>query len=575
VTTAAPEAADALQSVPLRPLASNGWAFGRDVVEGGKAVLFGNPHFPWAGTDRLYEARLTVPGQFDVSGVTLPGVPVIGLGYNAHVAWTHTVSTARRFTIAELTLAAGDPLSYVVDGVAKPLVAVTIDVPLAPDANGAPRSSRRTYYRSEFGPLVVNPQLGLAWTAQRAYAFADVNLDNGRAIDTWLAMASVTSVQKLRTLLERDRSIPYFNTIAADDSGEVLYADIGAIPKVERADIERCLPSAGAAALLNAASIVVLNGSDASCRWQAASGAPAGDSLLPAARMPAVIRTDVVLNSNDSYWLTNPLYTFPADLSPILGPVGKPQGLRTRAALDLIGTHLGGQNGSSPNKIDANTVAALWARNDNHAAALVLRDVIDAACLAGVIPASRTAACEALMAWDRTSSLDARGAPLFREVWDRVRKLTPALWAVPFDPASPVSTPRGLKQDDASRAAIAQRVDDAVAAMQAQGIAVAASLRDVQGIDAGGRFVPVPGSDEFEGVLNKVTSTLANGRYTPQYGTSYVQLVTLGGSTAAPNARGFLSYSQSTDPRSAHFNDQIEFFSTMSLQPLPDLRLRP
>jgi acyl-homoserine-lactone acylase len=300
------------------------------------------------------------------------------------------------------------------------------------------------------------------------------------------------------------------------------------------------------------------------------AGAPAGDSLLPAARMPSVIRTDYVLNSNDSYWLTNPFHAFPADLSPILGPVGKAQGMRTRMALQLVGERLGGFDGAPLDKIDADAVATLWGRHDNFAALIVLDDLIAAAC-----PEPLTEACRVLIAWDRTSSLDARGAPLFREIWRRAVKLTPDIWALPFDSSRPINTPRGLKQDDASRTVLTKAVADAAATLLAQGVALNASLREVQGIDAGGRFVPVPGGDEFEGVLNKITATLANGRYTPQHGTSYVQLVTLGGSTATANAKGFLAYSQSTDPRSAHFNDQIEFFSTLSLQPLPDVRARP
>jgi acyl-homoserine-lactone acylase len=558
-------------AVPMRTLASNGWAFGRDVTSDGKALLFGNPHFPWTGADRFYEARLTVSGESDVSGVTLTGVPVIGLGYNKNVAWTHTVSTARRFTLHELTLKPGDRKTYIVDGAERALTPVSVSVPLPPDANGAPQSRQRTYYRSQYGPMLVLPALGLGWGDARAYALQDVNLDNNRALLTWSKMARVKTVRELKALLEQDRSIPYLNTIAADDTGEVLYADLGAVPKVENADIARCAPSPGAAALLGAASLVVLNGSDASCNWKAAGSTTSG--LMPAERMPSVIRTDYVLNSNDSYWLTNPAYAFPADLSAILGPVGRRQGLRTRMALELVQQRLAGADGRPGTQISASDIMALWGRNDHQAARLVLDDLLAGACAQ---PGHDTVidACNVLRAWDRTASLDARGAVLFREFWRRVAPLGQGIFAQPFDVADPARTPHGLKQDAASVAMHVSKLGEAAAALQTDGVALNASLREVQLARQGGREVPVPGADEFEGVLNKITPVLQNGKYVAVYGTSYVQLVSLGATpdTGASNANGFLAYSQSTDPRSPFFGNQIDAFSALQLQPLPDLR---
>jgi acyl-homoserine-lactone acylase len=67
---------------------------------------------------------------------------------------------------------------------------------------------------------------------------------------------------------------------------------------------------------------------------------------------------------------------------------------------------------------------------------------------------------------------------------------------------------------------------------------------------------------------------LQNGKYLTVYGTSYVQLVSFGAPAAsgASNANGFLTYSQSTDPRSPYFGNQIDAYSALQLQPLPDLQ---
>ena len=91
------------------PLGSNAYGVGSAGTRGGRSVLLGNPHFPWQGSERWYEMHLTIPGKLDAIGAGLQGVPVVNIGFNKHVAWSHTVSTARRFTPYELKLKAGDP----------------------------------------------------------------------------------------------------------------------------------------------------------------------------------------------------------------------------------------------------------------------------------------------------------------------------------------------------------------------------------------------------------------------------------------------------------------------------------
>jgi acyl-homoserine-lactone acylase len=578
VTAASPQA-DAPQ-LPQLPhaLASNGWAFGRDVVDPaqGRSLLFGNPHFPLAGFERFYEARLTVPGQLDTSGVTLMGLPLIAIGYNKDLAWTHTVSTARRFTLHELALKPGDPLTYLVDGVEKPIVPVDVTVPL-PANYGRPASMTRRYYRTEFGPLFQfpHPQIGLVWSTTRAYALQDVNLDNNRAVSSWLAAGQSRSVNELRTALGALRGIPYVNTIAADRRGEVLYGDLSAVPAVEASTLQTCKPSAVGQAWLSTLAIIVLDGSKATCHWGRPE-VPAEARLLPADRLPSVVRTDFVANSNDSYWLANPGHSFASDLSPILGLTGVPQSLRTRAGLQLIQDRLAAPAPHA--KISAEAIKTLWARNDNHAASLVLDDLLAMVAASGstVVTASNGHSVDAaqaltvLTAWDRTSRSVARGAVLFREVWTRLAK-DKSIFAVPFDPQQPQTTPRGLAAN--KRAVVSAALGDAILALRAQGIAVDAMLGAVQYVQASGKLqqrLPISGGEEIEGVLNKTASQpMVEGRYLPAQGTSYVQFVTLGERGA--RAEGWLGYSQSTDPRSPHVDDQLPLWSRLQTRRLPTL----
>ncbi len=112
-------------------LASNGWAIGKDRVAGNDGgVLLANPHFPWEGELRFSEFHLTVPGEADIYGAQLLGLPGIGIGFTEGVAWTHTVSAGKRMTGYNLTLDPASPTSYLVDGVSVPMTSteVAIDI---------------------------------------------------------------------------------------------------------------------------------------------------------------------------------------------------------------------------------------------------------------------------------------------------------------------------------------------------------------------------------------------------------------------------------------------------------------
>ena len=95
------DAAEAMREAGLldSPLGSNAWAFGKDTTANGSGLLLGNPHFPWAGVNRFWQVHLTIPGNLDVMGVGIGSFPGVTIGFNKDVAWSHTVSTGKRFTL--------------------------------------------------------------------------------------------------------------------------------------------------------------------------------------------------------------------------------------------------------------------------------------------------------------------------------------------------------------------------------------------------------------------------------------------------------------------------------------------
>ena len=68
---------------------SNAWAANGPAVAGGGSLLGGDPHLPQTLPSIWYEVALSAPG-YQVAGVSVPGVPGVLLGHNAHIAWSLT-----------------------------------------------------------------------------------------------------------------------------------------------------------------------------------------------------------------------------------------------------------------------------------------------------------------------------------------------------------------------------------------------------------------------------------------------------------------------------------------------------
>ncbi len=297
-------------------------------------------------------------------------------------------------------------------------------------ADGSQAEKSTTVWSTRWGPVVVIPPAGLNWTTARAYALKDVIAGNARSLDMFLAQDRADSVAALRDV-HMKLGAQWSNTVGADRHGEVLYTDGSTVPDVDAAQLERCAPSAPAKALFRAAGLVVLDGSKSACDWRQ-DPASARPGAIPYERMPKAIRGDWVENSNDSFYFTHPAQRF-GDISPLVGEaiVTRP---RTRAGLTEIPELL------ARGKVTPEAVLAQLFENRNFMGSITMPDLL-AACTANP-PASAEAkdGCAALRGWNRTNTLDARGAHLFREFW-RTARLIPGVYRIPFDAAQPVATP--------------------------------------------------------------------------------------------------------------------------------------
>jgi len=73
---------------------SNNWAVSGDLTTTGRAIVSNDMHLGLSAPNIYYQARLVVDGNAprEVSGVTLPGVPIVVAGSNTKIAWGYTNS---------------------------------------------------------------------------------------------------------------------------------------------------------------------------------------------------------------------------------------------------------------------------------------------------------------------------------------------------------------------------------------------------------------------------------------------------------------------------------------------------
>jgi acyl-homoserine-lactone acylase len=551
---AAPDPA-ALAGLFKARMASNGLAIGKDVSANGRGMLLGNPHYPWTSTDRFYQVHLTVPGRYDAMGVMLGGLPIVVIGFNKDVAWTHTVTKAAHFSTFRLALDAADRsgTTYMVDGVPVKMSAKTVAVDvLQPD--GSIATKRKVFYFSKHGAVMVKPEAGVTWSSTQAYVLADANRNNTRLLEQWLAMGQAGSVRDMKSALDRITGLPWVNTIAADRDGNAMYADASAVPALPT---ERFLSDC-----LVFPALLGFDGARASCGWAKEDGAQ--DGLFNPASAPSMIRSDYVANSNDGYWLTNPgallIGPPPYGYSPMYGAVGVEQGLRTRAGFGQVDGML-----ARKRQLSMDDLRELMFANHIYAAELVLPDLLPA-CASG--DALVVEACKVLAAWDRRANLDSRGVVLFREFWNAAARL-PNRWRLPLNAADPVNTPSGVAP--AAMPAMLGALKAAAEKMRKAGAPMDGKLGDYQADIRNGVRVPVHGGvGDIDGSYNSVhmgSELAADGYRNIVWGTSYIQLV--GFDASGPQAHGLLVYGQSTNPKSPYYGDQVPLYSAKQLQPLP------
>ncbi len=551
---------------------SNAVGLGSTATDNGSGLLLGNPHWGWDGFDRFWQMHVQIPGDMHVSGMGFIGQPLVMIGHNEHVAWSHTVSAARRLALAQLTLVPGNPTQYIVDGQVHDMDAteVSIDV-LQEDGSLAQRS--HTFYDTVYGPVTTSI-LGielLPWTQGVAFAMIDMNTGSARIANQFWESNKAGSAEELYQVHAKWVGNPWATTTVADSQGHALWTDVGTVPNISNQHAALCNTPVGHA-LWNTFAVAVLNGALSSCDvpTDAQSVAP---KTMPASLQPVIRRQDYVANSNESHWLTN-AYEPLTGYSRVFGPEESQRAMRTRIGHRMILQRLEGRDDAGKTTFSRQDLQDLLFSNRNMLGELWADDLAQYCRMAGQMPATPSGdgppefvdvseACDIIENWGRTNTLDDPGAVLFY----RFAKLALAdldfttsyaglpgqpMWTVPYDHQDPVNTPTGLNP---AYVLAYNALADTVKEFRAAGIPLDASLRDYQLSEYAQSRTPLHGGEGTLGLFNAMRQAwrgdhIGAGRSGP----SFVQVTQFFEDGSCPDDRSLLLGSQ----RSEHAWDRAD-----------------
>lgn len=502
---------------------SNAWAIAPSRTASGHTLLLANPHLPWSGGFTFYEAQLTAPGV-DAYGATLIGVPVLAIAFNDHLGWTHTVNTQDVEDVYPLTLVEG---GYRWDGGVRAFQADTQRIRVRLPGGGF-RDETLVRRQSVHGPVV----------AERDGSVLAVRLVSRGAMDAlqqWWEMMRARDLAGFERALARHQ-IAGFNVVYADRAGNVLYTYGAATPRRPRGDYAFWSGP--------------VPGDTSALLWEGVYGY---------AEMPRVLNppTGWVQNANDPPWFA----TFPAVLSPDSFPAFfAPRGLafRPQQSIQLV------QEGT-PMSLDG--MVRLKHSNEMEMAVRIVPELVQAARAGG--SADARAAADVLERWDRTADAESRGGVLFQAWVNEASRRTPGsrLFATPWSPAQPLSTPDGLADPAGAIAAL----ETAARAVRERWGALDVPWGQVHRLRRDGVDLPANGGPGALGVFRVMNYAEAeDGRRVPFHGDSYVAAIEF---STPVRARALIAYGNSSQPGSPHRTDQLELYARKELRPV--WRTRP
>lgn len=529
-------------------LGSNVWAYGGELTGKRGAMVVANPHSYWRGHWlSMRQVHLTIPGEIDVAGADFVGLPLPVTGFNRDIAWSiEAPSTVSYFVLQRISVdETSDAPSYIVDGERKPLALRTVEVPVK-QADGSLEAKRFAIAHTQLGPIYRLPEgrgRPAGW-----YAITDAGDGNAQGLNQLLHVARSKDVKSFVQAIEQSRGLGA-HFVAGDRHGDVVYVEAGPLLDITDEALEACR-LAGQGVPFN-----VLDGSRSACSVRASSGAP---RLLAAEKFPVLRGQGVIHNTNNSYRFS--LHGRDTrGYSRLLGdPNAEPFNLRLMMSDRRV------SEVTADRSVTETEALSVLFDNRNYAAEAWLDSLLALGCGE---QSTQLEACSVLRSWDRKNDSASRGALLFGEFWKRVSRLD-GLFASAVDQSKPFAV-RAVATAQPVRVGVEKALVDAIAALNALGLTGAEPWGQVLSVRTAKGKVAMHGGPAEQGVLNSIEgrSLGRDGFDGIAMGTDYVQLVQW--LDDAVQARTLLAHGQSDDPRSVHFDDQLEAFAAKQLTKFP------
>ncbi len=215
---------------------SNNWVIGPGLSADGHAIVSNDPHLSLSAPSVFWMVHLSVhapQGQdnsqdLEAAGLAFPGIPVVILGENQHVAWGATTAGYDVTDVYQEKLSQdGTSVTFNGQQVAIQTITETINV-----ANGAP-VTYNVQMVPQHGPIIptiVNHAVIPPDPNGTVLSYRWTGLETSKEVTAINNLERATSVEDVRTAM-RDFGVGAQNWVSADDQGNIFYTSQSRIPQ--------------------------------------------------------------------------------------------------------------------------------------------------------------------------------------------------------------------------------------------------------------------------------------------------------------------------------------------------------
>jgi len=493
---------------------SNAYAIAPSRSASKNAMLVINPHLPWKKDfTTLFEVHLNTK-EFNAYGATSVGMPMLSLGFNDNLGWTHTVNTLDASDRYELSLQSD---GYLLDGYLVLFDKKTVTIKVK-QADGTLLDQKLEIKNSKHGPVVGEKN-------NKAYVVRVAGLDNFKIFEEYHRMTKAKNWAEFESALKM-MQIPMFNVLYADKAGNIFYLFNGNVPKRPEGDFTYWRGT--------------IDGTKSKLIWQ---------ETLNYDDLPKVLNppTGFLQNANDPPWnCTWPSVLDPQKFYPYVAP--QHMALRPQRAVNMI------KNDSS---ISFDELISYKLNTGVEAADRFLDDLLAAV---DKYPDSVALAAAAILkAWDKKTDAASKGAVLFAAWFDKVIPAT--MYATRWDQKQPLSTPDGLKDEQQAVKLLREVANEVKKKYGSADIA----WGDVYRLRMNNIDLPANGGWPQQGVFMSLSFAEGNDKkHSVVSGESFIAVTEFGNPV---KAKVLLSYGNASQPGSKHSTDQLSLLSAKQLRP--------